>query len=94
VYPPAGAAKAYPELDEVAGQLAGMQAELKQLADLAAVFEFPQLVEPAARAVKDVLESLAAARDVWDCAQLCERQFAVRASSPPPSTCRAARLGA
>jgi hypothetical protein len=69
----------------VAGQLAGLQAECRQLAELAAVFEFPALVEPAARGVRELLEALVAAKDVWDCGQLCELQFAVRR---PPGSCR------
>jgi dynein heavy chain len=73
-----GAAKAYPEIDEVATQVAGLQQECKQLAELAAVFEFPQLVEPAAKGVKELWDTLVAVKDVWDTTELCSLQFQVR----------------
>jgi hypothetical protein len=44
-----GAAAAYPEIDAVATELLALQAECARLAGLAAIFEFPQLVEPVAK---------------------------------------------
>jgi hypothetical protein len=44
-----GAAAAYPELDKQAGELLSLQAECGRLSGLAAIFEFPQLVEPVAK---------------------------------------------
>jgi dynein heavy chain len=49
--------------------------ECERFKELAAIFEFTQLVEPVMASITETLEDLALVKDVWDTAMLCELQF-------------------
>jgi dynein heavy chain, axonemal len=70
-----GYAAAYPELDRVAAELEGLKTELLHFRELANVFEFPQLIETINGHIRELLEDLVMAKDVWDTVMLCELQF-------------------
>lgn len=66
---------AYSELDAVSREVAEIQKECVRLVELAAVFEFPQLVDPVKTSLKEIAEDMVAVKDVWDTVMLCELQF-------------------
>ncbi|GBF96391.1 dynein heavy chain axonemal [Raphidocelis subcapitata] len=71
-----GATAAYAALDAAAAELAKLQRECERFAELARMFDLADAVDPITEQLAEARDDLVAAKDVWDCAQLCELQFA------------------
>ena len=71
-----GAAISYQTMDATVTEMAGMDKEMAELAKLADMFEFPELMENIVATVSECREDLVMVKDVWDMNNLCASQFA------------------
>ena len=70
-----GFSKAYPELDAAALEVTALEEELKDLTNLANMFEFPNMIKESAEGVAECREDLGMVKDIWDYSALVEKQF-------------------
>jgi dynein heavy chain len=70
-----GFTDAYPVLDTTALEVASIETELKELTNLANMFEFSAMVAAAAACIAECREDLGMIKDIWDYSSLVEKQF-------------------
>jgi len=70
-----GFTAAYPMLDAGNKEVCELEAEVKELTNLANMFEFPEMLTRGILTVEEMREDLGLVKDVWDFSALVEQQF-------------------
>ena len=70
-----GFTAAYPILDSTAVEVKDVENELKDLTNLANMFEFPNMIKESAECIAECREDLGMIKDIWDYSALVEKQF-------------------
>ena len=70
-----GFTAAYPILDSTAVEVKDVENELKDLTNIANMFEFPNMIKESAECIAECREDLGMIKDIWDYSALVEKQF-------------------